>query len=194
VHNLVIIERKNGTLCLYLDPQHLNQVIKHEPYKIPTIQEIAGDFNGKKNFTTLDLKDRYWQVELDTESSFLCTFNSPFGRYCFTRMPFGLKSASKIFQKKNEAVFAGIDGVHIVTDDIIIAASTIEEHDKILTQVLDQAKAHNVKSNYKLQLQVPEVKYLGTIISQEGMKPDPIKVRLSLKCLHPMTRQVSVIY
>ena len=110
-------------------------------------------------------------------------------------MPFGLKSASKIFQKKNEAVFSGIYGVHIVPDDIIIAASTIEEHDKILTQVLDRAEAHSVKLNYdKLQLRVPEVKYLGTIISHDGMKPDPIKVQLFLKCLHPMTRQVSIVY
>jgi len=45
-------------------------------------------------------------------------------------MPFGLKSASKVFQKKNKAVFAGNDGVHIVADDIIIAASTVKEHDK----------------------------------------------------------------
>ena len=178
VHSLVIVEKKNGSLRLCLDPRLLNQVIKREHYKIPTIQEIASDLKGKKVFSTLDLKDGYWQVELDTESSLLCTFNTPFGRYRFTRMPFGLKSAAEVFQKKNEAVFEGIVGVHIVTDDIIIAASTVEEHDKILKQVLDRAEARNVKLNYdKLQLRVPEVKYLGTIISQHGMKPDPNKVQ-----------------
>ena len=137
VHSLVIVEKKNGSLRLCLDPRLLNQVIKREHYKIPTIQEIASDLKGKKVFSTLDLKDGYWQVELDTESSLLCTFNTPFGRYRFTRMPFGLKSAAEVFQKKNEAVFEGIVGVHIVADDIIIAASTVEEHDKILKQVLD---------------------------------------------------------
>ena len=178
VHNLVIVEKKNGSLRLCLDPRHLNQVIKREHYKIPTIQDIASDLRGKTVFSTLDLKDGYWQVELDTESSLLCTFNTPFGRYRFTRMPFGLKSASEVFQKKNEAVFEGTSGVHIVSDDIIVAAATEEEHDKILTEVLDQAKAHNVKLNYdKLQLRVPQVKYLGTIISKEGMKPDPTKVQ-----------------
>ena len=86
----------------------------------------------------MDLKDGYWQVELDTESLLLHTFNTPFGRYRFTRVPFGLKSTSEVFQKKNKAVFEGINGVYIVLDDIIVAASTIEEHDKILTaEVLD---------------------------------------------------------
>ena len=139
VHNLVIVEKKNGSLRLCLDPRLLNQVIKREHYRIPTIQEIACNLKGKAVFSTLDLKDRYWQVELDAQSSFLCIFNTPFGRYRFTRMPFGLKSAAEVFQKKNKANFESISGVYIVADDIIIAAPTVEEHDKILKQVLDHA-------------------------------------------------------
>ena len=97
VHNLVIVEKKNGSLRLCLDPRALNNAIKREHYRIPTIREIASDLAGKKVFSTLDLKDGYWQVELDEQSSLLYTFNTPFGRYHFTRMPFGLKSASEIF-------------------------------------------------------------------------------------------------
>ena len=55
VNNLVIVEKKNGSLHLCLDPRHLNQVIKHEHYKIPTIQDIASDLRGKTVFSTLDL-------------------------------------------------------------------------------------------------------------------------------------------
>ena len=136
VHNLVVIEKKNGSLRLCLDPRALNDVIKWEHYRIPTIQEIASELVGKKVFSTLDLKDGYWQVGLDEESSLLCTINTPFGRYRFTIMPFGLKSASENFQKKNEAIFEGINGIHIVADDIIIAASDLEEHNAILHKVL----------------------------------------------------------
>ena len=178
VHNLVVVEKKNGSLRLCLDPRHLNEVIKREHYRIPTIREIASEFTGKSVFSTLDLKDGYWQVELDESSSYLCTFATPFGRYRFTRMPFGLKSASEVFQKRNETAFEGIEGIHIVADDIIIAASTIEEHDKILTEVLQRAAMRNVKLNFdNLQLRVNEVKYLGTIITHEGLKPDPAKVK-----------------
>ena len=177
VHNLVVVEKKNGSLRLCLDPRNLNAVIKCEHYRISTIQEMASKFAGKSVFSTLDLKDGYWQVELDEDSSFLCTFATPFGRYRFTRMPFGIKSASEVFQKTNEAVFEGIKGIHIVADDIIIAASTVEEYDKILHKVLQQAVEQNVKLNFdKLQLRVKEVKYLGAIIIHEGMKPDPAKV------------------
>ena len=177
VHSLVIVEKKNGTLHLCLDPRDLNKAIKREHYRIPTAQEISSKLAGKKVFSTLDLKDGYWQVELDEQSSMLCTFSTPFGRYRFTRMPFGLASASEVFQKRNEAAFDGIDGVHIMADDIIIAAATVEEHDIILRKVLVRAGDRNVKFNLdKLQLRVNSVKYLGTIVSDEGIKPDPAKV------------------
>ena len=93
-------------------------------------------------------------------------------------MPFGIKSASEVFQKKNEEAFSGIPGVHIVADDIIIAAKSNQEHDHILTQVLQRAKDRNIVFNMdKLQLRVNEVKYLGTIVTPEGTKPDPSKVK-----------------
>ena len=141
----MIVEKKNGTLRLCLDPRDLNKAIKREHYKIPTAQEISSKLAGKKVFSTLDLKDGYWQVELDNQISMLCTFSTPFGRYCYTRMPFGLASASKVFQKRNEAAFDAIDGVHIMADDIIIAAATVEEHDVILRKVLARAHDRNVK-------------------------------------------------
>ena len=117
------------------------------------MQDIASEFHGKKVFSTLDLKEGYWQIQLDEESSLLCTFNTPFGCYRFTRMPFGIKSASELFQKQNEAAFANIPGLYIVADDLIIAAENTEEHDKILLQVLQRAEERNIKLNFgKLQL------------------------------------------
>ena len=101
-------------------------------------------------------------------------------------MPFGIKSASEVFQKKNEEAFAGIPGVHIVADDIIIAAKNNQEHDYILTQVLERAKDRNIVFNlHKLQLRVNEVKYLGTIITPEGTKPDPSKVKAIVEMTSP---------
>ena len=79
VNNLVIAEKKDGSLRMCLDPKDLNKAIKREHYQIPTMQEIASEFSNKKVFSTLDLKDGYWQIQLDEESSLLCTFNTPFG-------------------------------------------------------------------------------------------------------------------
>ena len=148
----------------------------------------ASEFHGKKVFSTLDLKDGYWQIQLDEESSLLCTFNTPFGRYRFTRsrMPFGIKSASEVFQKQNDAAFANIPGLHIVADDLIIAAENTDEHDKILHQVLQRAEEQNIKLNFdKLQLRMSEVKYLGTIVTPDGIRPDPTKVEAIMEMPTP---------
>ena len=141
------------------------------------MQEVSSHLAGKKIFSTLDLKDGFWQISLDEQSSFLCTFNTPFGRFRFTGMPFGINLATEVFQKKNEAAFAGIEGIHIVADDIIIDADSVDEHDRILQKVLERARERKVKFNFgKLQLGVNTVKYLGTIIGADGVKPDPAKI------------------
>ena len=79
----------------------------------------------------------------------LCTFNTPFGHFHFTRMPFGLNLASEVIQKENEELFSGINGIHVMADDIIIAATTVEEHDAILCRVLERARERNVKFNWE---------------------------------------------
>ena len=92
-------------------------------------------------------------------------------------MPFGIKSASEVFPKKNEEAFANIPGLYIVADDLIIAAENSDEHDKILHQVLQRAEDRNIKINFdKLNLRTKEVKYLGTIVTPDGIKPDPGKI------------------
>ena len=149
VHNLVIVEKKNGSLHLCLDPRDLNKAVKPEHFKIPTAQEISSHLAGKKVFTALNLKDDYWQIELDEPSSMLCTFNTPFSRFRFTRMPFGLNSASEVFQKKSKEAFSGINDVHIMADDIIIAAATVEEHNAILRRVLERARERKIKFNWE---------------------------------------------
>ena len=78
-------------LRICLDPRDLNLVIKCEHFPMPTIEEIATRLNGAKLFSVFDASNGFWQVELDDESSSLTTFNTPFGRYRWKRMPFGIK-------------------------------------------------------------------------------------------------------
>ena len=92
-------------------------------------------------------------------------------------MPFGISSASEVMQKRNNETFGDIQGVHIVADDMIIAATSEEEHDDIIVKAVERAKQKNVKFNKdKIQFKVKEVKYLGNIISPQGLKPDPHKI------------------
>ena len=90
VHNLVIVEKKNKTLRICLDPKPLNEGIKRERYMISTPQDVQSQLSGKSIFTVLDMRDAFWHVRLSDESSYLCTFNTPWGRKRFLRMPFGI--------------------------------------------------------------------------------------------------------
>ena len=130
VHNLVIVEKKDGSLRLCLDPRELNKAIKRENFHIPTVEDVTCRLSGKKVFTLIDLKDAFWQVPLSEESASLTTFNTPFGRYFFKRMPFGLCSASEVIQKRVYQICGDIDDVHVIADDIIIASNSEEEADR----------------------------------------------------------------
>ena len=124
----------------------------------------------------LDFKEGFWQIVLDNTSFELCTLNAPFGCYKFNR--FGICSALEVFQKQNCKLFGDIPGVEIYFDDLIIGGKTREEHDEILLKVLERAKSCNVKFNPdKFQFRVNEVKYMGLIISKEGIRADPGHVK-----------------
>ena len=189
VNSLVIVEKRDGSLRLCLDPRDLNKAIRREHHRIPTAEDIASRLSGKKVFSIVDEKDGFWQVRLDEESSHLCTFNTHFGRYRFKRMPFGISSAPEVFQKKNEALFGGIDGVEVIFDDIV-AATDEKEHDETMLKLLERARQGNVKFNSaKLQYKVSEVKYMGNIVSESGLKPDVEKVRAITQLPLPQSKE-----
>ena len=148
-----------------------------EHFEIPTFEEITVDVAGSRYFSVLDASRGFWQIELTKEASILTTFATPFGRFRFLRLPFGLSSAPEIFHRKFSEIFGDIRGVKIYIDDIIIYAKTEEEHDAILSKVLTRARECGIKFNKnKCQFRVTEVKYVGHILTKEGIKADPDKV------------------
>ncbi|GBN99368.1 Transposon Ty3-I Gag-Pol polyprotein [Araneus ventricosus] len=189
VSNLIVVEKTDGSIRLCLDPKDLNKVIKRDYVLIPKIEELVPNLTNKKVFSVLDFKDGFFQIELDDKSSDLCTFSSPFGCYKFLRLPMGLSCAPEIFPKRNEANFSDIPGVLVYFYVLLIAGDTIEQHDEILGKVMKRAKELNIKFNQnKIQLKVPEVKYLGYIFSSEGIKPDPDYVQAIIDMPEPRNK------
>ena len=190
VNSLVIVEKKDGSLRLCLDPKDLNKVIKREHFQIPTFEDVVSRLGEKKYFTVLDQKDSYWQVPLSEESSYMCTFNTPFGRYRFVRMPFGICSASEVLEKRVYKVFGDMQEVEVIADDMIISGATEEEHDQLLRNVMQRAREQNVKFNpKKVQFKQPRVVYFGTIISEDGIRPDPAKVKAMVELPQPTSKE-----
>ena len=94
VNSPVIVEKKDSSLRLCLDPKDLNKHILRDFKTIPSPEEISCKLYNKEYFTVIDMRDCYWHIVLDSKSSELCTFNTPFGRYKFNRLPFGIHCAS----------------------------------------------------------------------------------------------------
>jgi hypothetical protein len=94
---MVFNEKRSGKLHICIDTRDLNKAILREHYQLPTQQEITSRLTGAKYFSKLDATSGFWQMPLDEESSFLTTFNTPFGRYRFTVVPFGVVFANKFF-------------------------------------------------------------------------------------------------
>jgi transposase InsO family protein len=177
VNSMVVTLKPNGKIRLCLDPRDLNRAIQREHYAMPTLDAVTDNLANQEVFTVCDAKSGYWHVPLDHESSLLTTFNTPWGRYRYTRMPFGIKSAGEVFQKRLDEVLEGLEGVYNIVDDILVTGSSVEEHDRHLVAMLDRMREKGVKLNPdKLQLRQTEVKFFGEILSVKGMKPDPSKV------------------
>lgn len=119
---------------------------------------------GATIFSTLDANKGFWQIVLSEESSKLITFSTPFGRFRFLRLPFGLSNAPEIFHRVFSEIFGDIKGIKIYIDDIIIYTSSEIEHDEILQQILEKAREFGIRFNLdKCKFKVKQIKYVGHV-------------------------------
>jgi len=159
---------------------------------MPKLDEILPRLANAKVFTVLDAKDGFYHVKLDEASSFLTTFNTPFGRYRWLRMPQGISSAPEEYQRRQYEAIRDLKGVEVIADDTLVFGSgdTIEEamkdHDMNLKALLQRAREMNLKFNQsKLCLRCPPVTYMGHTLSAAGLSPDKAKVEAVLSLSRP---------
>ena len=178
VNSMVVVTKPNGSIRICIDPRDLNKAVKRQHYPLLTVEEVVSRMPNAKIFSKMDCTSGFWQLELDDESSKLCTFNTPFGRYCYLRLPFGIKCASELYQSKMSEMIEDIEGAEVIMDDILIWGSTLEEHDQRLKKVLDKARKYNLKlSPNKCEFRKKEITYVGHVLSFQGLKADYEKLR-----------------
>ena len=149
VSSLNYSRKSSGQLRICLDQKDLNKVIKSCHHRTPTLEEITHELSGAKHFSKLDAKNGYWSVELDEESQLLTTFNSPFGRFCFQRMPFGLVMSQDVFQQKMDQILEQCPGTIGIADDVAVFCRTDEEHDQSLHNLMQVAAKSGLVFNSK---------------------------------------------
>ncbi|XP_024942173.1 uncharacterized protein LOC107269153 [Cephus cinctus] len=178
VHPIVISKKKNGQIRICIDPTEFNKFVKRYHRKIPTFDELSSDIAGSKVFSVLDADRALHQIKLSERSSYMMTIITPFGRYRYLRMPFGINSATEVFQDCFEEIFGNIEGVDIYVDDVRVRGRNQKEHDLRLEKVLERAEQRNVKFKFdKCKISSSEVKYMGHVFTEQGIKLDTDRVK-----------------
>ena len=173
-----IVPKKDGSARFVTDFRKLNQAILRKPYPLPNIAQIVQRREGFTYLTKLDMNMGYYHFVLDEESSALCVIVTPWGKFRYKRLPQGCCISSDIFQATMAQLFAHINEVEVFIDDIgIFTKGSFEDHLKIVGKVLQILSNNGFQVNAKKSsFAVDHGEYLGFIMTQQGVKPDPKKV------------------
>ena len=183
---MVVVPKSNGKVRICVDLSKLNENILREYHPLPSVDHPLAQLAGAMVFSKLDANSGFWQIGLSPESSKLTTFITPFGRFCFNRLPFGISSAPEHFQKWIQQVLEGSTGSLCQMDDILVHGKSDEHHDEHLEETLHKLQEANLTLNEeKCEFSKPSVEFLGSIVDSEGIRVNPKKVEAVTKMEAP---------
>ena len=167
---MVSVTKKTGAVRICVDLKQLNTAVRREHHMLPSLEDIAPKLAESKVFSTLDAASGCWQIPIDEDSQLLTTFITPFGRYAFCRLPFGISSGPEIFQRKMSTLLEDLGGVEVIMDDILVHGRNREEHDAPLNAVLRIINDSGLKLNRKICVfRKTELSYFGHLIGGDGI-------------------------
>lgn len=177
---VVLVRKKDGTLRFCVDYRKLNGVTHKDAYPLPRIEESLASLKKSCVFSTLDLAHGYWQVGVHPADKEKTAFVTPMGLYEFNRMPMGLCNAPGTFQRLVESCLGdqNFETLLLYLDDIIAFSPTFDAHIAHLDLVFTRLGAYGLKVKpNKCCLFQSKVHYLGHVITEGGVSPDPEKLR-----------------
>lgn len=190
---ITLAPKSDGSFRFCLDSRKLNEVTKHDAYPLPYISHILDQLRDAKYLSSLDLKAAYHQIPLDAESREKTAFTIVNrGLYHFCRLCFGLTSAGSTQQRLMDRLFGPefSNKVFIYLDDIIIISTTFEEHVNLLERVKNRLSEAGLTINMgKCQFFRKQLKYLGHVVDQYGLRTDPDKVKAIVDFPTPVSRK-----
>ena len=178
---VVLVPKKNGEWRFCVDYRALNSITKPDNFALPLASDIFSTLGGAKVMSTLDLDRGFWQVEVDEEDKEKTAFTSFLGSFAFRVMPFGLRNSPSTYQRLMSHVLSGYTGVfcHVFIDDIIVYSQDMTTHLQHLEKVITRVQEAGLKLKpKKCHFACSTVKYLGHIVSEGNIKPDPENTRV----------------
>ena len=186
VSPLVCVMKDSGEIRQTIDMRQANKAILRERHPVPTVKEMLAGLEGAKVFSKLDLNQGFHQIVLDPSSRDITTFITPFGLYRYKRLLQGANASPEIFQHVIRQALVGLDGVQNLADDIILHGSTVQEHDIRLNHLLSRLEQIGLTLNEKkCVFRMPSIRFLGFIVSSEGISADPNKVESIVRFRRP---------
>ena len=173
---MVVVKKKNGGVRICIDLKPLNRCVLREHHPLPKVDAILGQLKGATVFSKLVANSGFWQVSLAKKSRLFITFITPFGRYCYNKLPFSISSATEHFQWRMHSLLEGLPGVLCVMDDILIFGTTRQDttvHSRQCWNVFPQLALHLTVR--KCKLCKTSLMILGHVIDQRGITADPNK-------------------
>ncbi|KZS10058.1 TE: Reverse transcriptase [Daphnia magna] len=172
VHPIVIVPKKDGSLRLCVDFRQLNKAIIRPLFETATpFQAVRTIPPGMRYFTVIDALKGYNQVLLDEESSNLTTFSTPFGRYKYLRLPFGVTHAGDDYSRHVAEIFDDMPCSRRVVEDVIVFSKTYDEHILAVRDLFTRAANHNIALNCD-KLVFVESSVGGYIVDSTGFRPN----------------------
>jgi len=177
---VLLVKKKSGDFRFCFDGRKLNQVTVKDAYPLPRIDHILDRLRDAKYLSTIDLRQAFWQIPLDSESKPKTAFAIPGrGLFNFTVLPFGLANSPKVMQRMIDKIFGPElePFIFCYIDDIVISTSSFEKHIEVLSEVFRRLKTANLTINFdKCHFCKPSLKYLGYVVDKDGLHTDPEKV------------------
>ena len=184
---IIVVPKGNGGKHLVIDYRALNKVTRKFTWPMPKVEDIFSKLNGATYFTTLDLRAGYHHIPLDKPSIPNTAFNSPFGKFEYVKVPFGLTQAPAYFQELMTGILKDFPFTIAYLDDIIIFSKTPQEHLSHIRMVFEKLKLANLSmKKSKCSFFSKETQYLGHILSATGIRPLPAKTH-AIQHMQPPT-------
>ena len=171
-----MVPKKSGNVRICVDLKPLNRSVLRKTHPISKVDDTLAQLTGTTCFSKLDANSGFWQIPLAEQSCLLTTFITPFRRYCFHKLPFGISSEPEVFQMRINHILKGLPEVQCLIDDILIFGTNQVKHNARLFATLNRLQTFGGTLNpEKCEFSKKSIKLLGHLINAEGVQADPSK-------------------
>ncbi|GFT29073.1 retrovirus-related Pol polyprotein from transposon 297 [Trichonephila clavipes] len=188
---IVMVKKKDGSSRMCIDYRKLNQKLVKDKFPLPLIEDVLDTLQEKKVYSTLDLRNCFFHVDVDEDCRKYTFFIVPDGQFEFNKVPFGLSTSPGVFQRYVSSIFRDLTRKGIVIsylDDLVIPAKNEQEGLEKLKIIFEVAKKYGLEIKFKkCQFLKKKIEFLGHIVESGTIKPSPTKTLAVRKFPEPTT-------